>query len=167
VLSIGVFFSLLIAGLARSLPTTLGSGLQAAGVPADAAQRAAELPPVGSVFAAFLGFNPVRALLGPQVIDRLPAGKGAHITGQQFFPQLISDPVHSGLVVVFLAAAGLALVAAVASALRGSRYVHADEPGAAVVDDGAVGEVAVPPVAAEPEDSQRPAGASVSARLAP
>ena len=168
VLSIGVFFSLLIAGLARSLPSTLGSGLQAAGVPAAAAQRAAELPPVGSVFAAFLGFNPVKALLGPQVISQLPPDQAARITGQQFFPQLISDPVHSGLVVVFLAAAGLALVAAVASALRGSRYVHEDEE-PSVVDDAAVGEVPVPPVAAEPEaeDSRRSAGASVSARLAP
>jgi len=137
-------------------------------VPAAAAQRAAELPPVGSVFAAFLGFNPVKALLGPQVISQLPPDQAARITGQQFFPQLISDPVHSGLVVVFLAAAGLALVAAVASALRGSRYVHEDEE-PSVVDDAAVGEVPVPPVAAEPEaeDSRRSAGASVSARLAP
>ena len=78
VLSIGVFFSLLIAGLARSLPSTLGSGLQAAGVPADAAQQAAGLPPVGSVFAAFLGFNPVQALLGPQVIGQLPAPTRPH-----------------------------------------------------------------------------------------
>ncbi|HEX3306736.1 MAG TPA: MFS transporter, partial [Streptosporangiaceae bacterium] len=137
VLSIGVFFSLLIAGLARSLPSTLGSGLQAAGVPADAAQRAAELPPVGSVFAAFLGFNPVQALLGPSVLAQLPPDQAARITGQEFFPQLISDPVHSGLVVVFLAAAGMAVVAAVASALRGSRYVHEDEE-PVVVDDGAV-----------------------------
>jgi hypothetical protein len=152
VLSIGVFFSLLIAGLARSLPTTLGSGLQAAGVPADAAQRAAELPPVGSVFAAFLGFNPVEALLGPSVLAQLPPDQAARITGQQFFPQLISDPVHSGLVVVFLAAAGLALVAAVASALRGGRYVHADSV-TAVVEDGAVTETPAPPVAAEPERS--------------
>jgi MFS family permease len=166
VLSIGVFFSLLIAGLARSLPSTLGSGLQAAGVPADAAQRAAELPPVGSVFAAFLGFNPVEALLGPQVIGQLPADQAARITGQEFFPQLISDPVHSGLVVVFLAAAGLAVVAAVASALRGGRYVHVDDV-AVVVEDGAVTETAAPPVAAEPEDSSPSAGASVSARLAP
>jgi MFS family permease len=184
VLSIGVFFSLLITGLARSLPHTLGSGLQAAGVPADAAQRAAELPPVGSVFAAFLGFNPVQALLGPDVISALPADEAARITGQRFFPNLISAPVHSGLVVVFLAAAGLALVAAVASALRGDRYVHADNEMPAVVDDPAVTEVPVPPVAADATaeqpaaadsgdparasgDPARPPGAPVSARLAP
>jgi MFS family permease len=190
VLSIGVFFSLLIAGLARSLPATLGSGLKAAGVPAAAAQQAAGLPPVGSVFAAFLGFNPVEALLGPSVFGQLDPAQAANVTGQQFFPRLISDPVHHGLVVVFVAAAGLALVAAIASALRGGRYMHADNEVAAVVDDGAVGEVPVPPLPAGSDsaagsesaagsdsavgsgavaagDQDRSAGAPVSARLAP
>ena len=156
VLSIGVFFSLLVAGLARSLPGTLGSGLQAAGVPADAAERAAGLPPVGSVFAAFLGFNPVRTLLGPEVLGAMPASKAAEITGQQFFPRLISDPVHSGLVVVFIAAAGLALMGAISSALRGDRYVHADNrmpsdfPAAQA--DPAVTETPAPPSVAECDD---------------
>jgi MFS family permease len=185
VLSIGVFFSLLIAGLAQSLPATLGSGLQAAGVPASAAQQAAALPPVGSVFAAFLGFNPVEALLGPQVIGRLDPAQAADVTGQEFFPRLISDPVHQGLVVVFLAAAGLCVLAAVASALRGKRYLHADNEAPGVVDDAAVGETPVPPLAsadtadtadtadsADSADSSpgaagSPAGAWVSGRLAP
>jgi hypothetical protein len=117
-------------------------------VPAGAAQRAAELPPVGSVFAAFLGFNPVRALLGPDVLGQLSPGRAADITGPRFFPDLISAPVHAGLVVVFLAAAGLAVVAALASALRGDRYVHVDnQPVAALVEDGAVAEAPAPPVA--------------------
>jgi hypothetical protein len=127
VLSIGVFFSLLIAGLARSLPGALGSGLAAAGVPADAVARATALPPVGSVFAAFLGVNPVRQLLGPNVIARLPADKAAELTGQSFFPGLISGPFHSGLVVVFTAAVVMSVVAAAVSLVRGKRYVHADE----------------------------------------
>ena len=180
VLSIGVFFSLLVAGLARSLPGTLGSGLQAAGVPADAAQQAAGLPPVGSVFAAFLGFNPVQTLLGPDVLASMPADRAAEVTGQQFFPRLISDPVHSGLIVVFVAAAGLALIGAVASALRGERYVHADnqvgrtseaDPSdtPAEVDDPAVTEASAPPVAGPgaEEVADRRAGAPSGARLAP
>jgi MFS family permease len=170
VLSIGVFFSLLITGLSRSLPSTLGSGLQAAGVPAGAAQQAAGLPPVGSVFAAFLGFNPVQALLGPDVIGALQPDQAARITGQRFFPDLISAPVHSGLVVVFLAAAGLALVGALASALRGDRYMHADNQMAAVVDDAAVSAAPVPPVeatASDGSDASHASGAPVSARLAP
>src|SRR5258708_378599 len=61
-LSIGVFFSLMIAGLAAHLPAALRDGLIAHGVPAGAAGRAASLPPVGSVFAAFLGVNPVQRL---------------------------------------------------------------------------------------------------------
>jgi MFS family permease len=162
VLSIGVFFSLLVAGLARSLPGTLGSGLQAAGVPADAAQRAADLPPVGSVFAAFLGFNPVEALLGPSTLASMSPGQAAEVTGQQFFPRLISEPVHSGLIVVFLAAAGLALVGAVASALRGERYVHADNRMPAVVEDGAVTETPALPVATEAEDFEPVAGSTAA-----
>jgi MFS family permease len=142
VLSIGVFFSLLIAGLARSLPGALDSGLTAAGVPAEAAARAASLPPVGSVFAAFLGFNPVRELLGGQTIDALPPQQAAQVTGQSFFPGLISAPFHSGLVVVFSMAIVLSLGAAVASLLRGARYVHADVP--AVLDDPAATEAPAP-----------------------
>jgi MFS family permease len=126
VLSIGVFFSLLIAGLARSLPGALGSGLTAAGVPADAVARVTALPPVGSVFAAFLGVNPVQQLLGPDVISRLPADKVAELTGRSFFPGLISGPFHSGLVVVFTAAVVMSVVAAAVSLARGQRYVHAD-----------------------------------------
>jgi MFS family permease len=126
VLSIGVFFSLLIAGLARSLPSTLGSGLAAAGVPADAVARATALPPVGSVFAAFLGVNPVQQLLGPDVIGKLPADKAAELTGQSFFPGLISGPFHSGLVVVFTAAVVMSVIAAAVSLARGKRYVHTD-----------------------------------------
>ena len=127
VLSIGVFFSLLIAGLARSLPGALGSGLAAAGVPADAVARATALPPVGSVFAAFLGVNPVQQLLGPDVIGTLPADKAAELTGRSFFPGLISGPFHSGLIVVFTAAAVMSVVAAVVSLARGNRYVHTDQ----------------------------------------
>ena len=145
------------------------------GVPAAAAHQAANLPPVGSVFAAFLGFNPVQALLGPDVIGALQPDQAANITGQKFFPNLISAPVHSGLVVVFLAAAGLALVAAVASALRGDRYVHADIQATLVVEDTAVNEVAAPPAVSESasadsaseEDAVQPGGTPVSARLAP
>jgi MFS family permease len=115
-LSIGLFFSLMIAGLAAALPTTLTQGLQAQGVDAATAAQVGALPPVGSLFAAFLGVNPVASLLGPTgALDTLPASDVATLTGQQFFPHLISDPFHSGLVVVFSAAALMMLVAAVAS----------------------------------------------------
>jgi MFS family permease len=119
-LSIGVFFSLMIAGLAATLPTTLTSGLQAHGVPTPVAQQIGQLPPVGSLFAAFLGYNPIASLLGPTgVLNSLPPGQAATLTGKMFFPQLISGPFHDGLVVVFVAAAVMMLMGAVASFLTG------------------------------------------------
>jgi hypothetical protein len=124
-LSIGVFFSLMIVGLATSLPTTLAAGLQAQRVPADVAAGVSQLPPVSTLFAAFLGSNPIGHLLAPTgVLAQLPAHNVAVLTGTQFFPELISGPFHHGLVVVFSAAALMSLVAAVASLARGGRYVH-------------------------------------------
>jgi MFS family permease len=119
-LSIGVFFSLMIAGLASRLPATLTFGLQAQGVPSAIAHQVAALPPVSSLFAAFLGVNPVQNLLGPTgVLATLPPANRAILTGTEFFPNLISVPFHDGLVVVFSVAFALAMVAAGASLLRG------------------------------------------------
>ncbi|MFC4910065.1 MFS transporter [Actinomadura gamaensis] len=125
VLSIGVFFSLMIAGLADRLPTTLSGGLTAHGVPAPAAGHVASLPPVGTLFAAFLGYNPIGNLLGQGgVLASLPPKDAAELTGRSYFPHLISGPFHHGLVIVFSLAIAMSLVAAVASLLRGSRFVH-------------------------------------------
>ena len=130
--SIGVFFSLMIAGLASSLPTTLTSGLQRQGVPHAVAHHVASLPPVSSLFAAVLGVNPLRQLLAAsRVLSSLPAAAQQTITGREFFPDLISGPFRHGLVVVFLVAAGLAGLAALASLLRGGRYIDPGTPGEA------------------------------------
>jgi len=133
VLSIGVFFSLMIAGLAATLPTTLSQGLTAQGVPYSVAHQIASLPPVGSLFAAFLGYNPVHELLGPTgVLGHLPAAHVAVLTGKGFFPQLISQPFHHGLTIVFSMAIAVLLIAAAASALRGGKFVHEDGGAAAL-----------------------------------
>jgi MFS family permease len=124
VLSIGLFFSLMIAGLAARLPATLYAGLTANGVAPASAERIANLPPVGSLFAAFLGYNPIRTLLGPAALERLSPSQAAHLTGTSFFPGLIAEPFQHGLAIVFLAALAMSLVAAAASWLRGGRYVH-------------------------------------------
>ena len=124
VLSIGLFFSLMIAGLAARLPTTLYTGLTANGVPPATAERIAHLPPVGSLFAAFLGYNPIRTLLGPAALARLSPDQAANLTGTSFFPGLIAEPFRHGLAIVFLAALVMSLIAAGASWLRGGRYVH-------------------------------------------
>ena len=119
-LSIGVFFSLLIIGLANRMPGALDSGLRAQGVPAGVAHHAATLPPVSTVFSAFLGTNPVETLLKPSgTLAKLPAHDRAVLTGKEFFPHLISSPFHHGLIIVFATAAAMSLLAALASALRG------------------------------------------------
>jgi hypothetical protein len=116
-LSIGVFFSLMVVGLAARLPGTMSAGLQQHAVPGPIADRVAGLPPVGTLFAAFLGDNPVRTLLRPTgALDRIPAADAGTLTGTTFFPRLISGPFHQGLVIAFGAAALMTVVAALASA---------------------------------------------------
>ena len=124
-LSIGVFFSLMIAGLASTLPTTLTSGLVRRGVPHGIAHQIGSLPPVSSLFAAVLGVNPVQHLLqAAGALASLPPASQRVLTGTHFFPALLTGPFHHGLEIVFTTAAGLAAVAAVASLLRGGRQVR-------------------------------------------
>ena len=126
-LSIGIFFSLMIAGLASSLPRALTSGLTAQGVPASVATQVSHLPPVSTMFAALLGYNPVQNLLAPYgVLSKLPASHVAVLTGRQFFPQLISAAFHHGLVIVFTAAAIMSLAGALVSLLRGKQFYYDD-----------------------------------------
>jgi MFS family permease len=123
-LSIGVFFSLMIVGLAGTLPHSLTRGLEHQGVPAPVAQHIGALPPVSSLFAAVLGVNPVQHLLAAGgALSSVPPAHRAVLTGRQFFPGLIAAPFHEGLVVVFVVAGILSLVAALASLLRGGRYI--------------------------------------------
>ena len=129
VLSIGIFFSLMILGLASSLPATLDHGLVAQGVPAADAHRISQLPPVGLLFASFLGFNPMKQLLAPE-LGHLSHAHAAYLTGRAYFPQLISRPFSSGLHEAFDFAIAACLIAAAASWLRGGKYVHQAEPAA-------------------------------------
>ena len=127
VLSIGVFFSLMVAGLSSKLPSTMFSGLTAQGVPAASASLIAHLPPIGVLFAAFLGYNPMQQLLGP-LLKTLPSAHAAYLSGRDFFPHLISAPFHDGLGVAFAFAIAASVIAAIASALTGRRERNADAP---------------------------------------
>jgi EmrB/QacA subfamily drug resistance transporter len=118
VLSIGIFFTLMVTGLASKLPSTLFSGLTAQGVPASAATSISHLPPIGVLFSAFLGYNPMQELLGP-LLSHLSPAHIAYVTGRVFFPNLITEPFHDGLGVAFGFAIAASVIAAVASALTG------------------------------------------------
>src|SRR5262249_34486131 len=122
VLSIGLFFSLMIIGLASSLPATLHQGLVAHGVSNVDATRIANLPPVASLFAAFLGYNPMQNLLGPHTLHALPPAQAHALTSQGFFPHLIASPFQTALSYAFGFAIAACVVAALASLLRGGKY---------------------------------------------
>ncbi len=136
VLSIGVFFTLMILGLASNLPHTLSSGLEAHGISAAAASGAAHTPPVSVLFAAFLGYNPVEHLLGAHALASVSAVNRATLTGRSFFPHLISGPFRTGLHEAFLFAIIACLIAAAASLMRGGKYHYVEQPAAAAAAAG-------------------------------
>jgi MFS family permease len=123
-LSIGIFFTFMIMGLTTAVPPVMYAGLTAHHVASATAQQLSQLPPVGYLFAALLGYNPLESLLGPQVLGSLPPNDAAQLTSPQFFPQLIGGPFHDGLSLVLIFAAVMCLIAAGISWMRGGRYVH-------------------------------------------
>jgi MFS family permease len=126
VLSIGIFFSLVIIGLSSTLPAALFHGLIQHGVPRAAALRAANLPPVSTLFAAFLGYSPVQHILGNGVLAHLPPAQAQILTGRSFFPALISQPFRHGLQAAFDFAILACLTAAGASWMRGGKFVFVE-----------------------------------------
>jgi MFS family permease len=136
VLSIGIFFTLVILGLAASLPGALDHGLLAQGVPAAAAAHLAHLPPIEILFAAFLGYNPMAHLLPASLLGALPHAAVVRLTSQGFFAGLITGPFGSGLHVAFDFSMVLCVVAAAASWSRGRRYVYGQEASAQEAADG-------------------------------
>jgi EmrB/QacA subfamily drug resistance transporter len=142
VISMVMFFSIVIVGLSISMPAALFQGLHQAGLPAAEANSIAHLPPVSALFAAFLGYNPMGTLLGSTTLHQLSAAAQARLLGKTFFPNLISDSFMSGLRAAFYISAAMCLVAAIASLLRGQRYIHGateSRPGARTADGSGQG----------------------------
>ncbi len=162
-LSIGIFFSLMIVGLAARLPSALSAGLHAQGVPLATADQVSHLPPVATVFAALLGYNPVQHLLAPSgVLATLPAHNVAVLTGNQFFPHLIAGPFHHGLIIVFSTAAAMSLVGATVSLLRGGQFYYDAPDGTG--PDAPAGQAAS---AGQAAPAEPPVPAAVAPRAAP
>ncbi|MGD0198968.1 MAG: MFS transporter [Solirubrobacteraceae bacterium] len=126
-LSMGLFFTLLVIGLNADVPSAMYHGLAAHGVPLAKATQLSHLPPLGYIFAAFLGYNPLKSLLGPTVLGHLAHSQVAILTGRSFFPHLIGPSFKHGLVMILTVAVVMSVIAAVASALRGEKFIHEDE----------------------------------------
>jgi MFS family permease len=138
VLSIGMFFTLMIVGFSASLPDTLNHGLVQQGVPADVANHVAHLPPVSMLFAAFLGYNPIQNLVGPDVLAGLSAHQQAVLTSREFFPTMISGPFQTGLRAALDLAIVVSLLAAAASWVRGGKYEYVEPDDVAMLSIDAV-----------------------------
>ena len=123
-ISIGVFFSLMIVGLNTRVPQALYNGLIQSGVSTSVATELSKLPPVSYLFAALLGYNPLGTLLGPTVLNSLPADAAAKLTSRSYFPQLISASFHQGLLIVFTFSVVICLIAAAASWQRGHEVIQ-------------------------------------------
>jgi EmrB/QacA subfamily drug resistance transporter len=126
-LSMAIIFSLMVVGLNASMPAALYSGLTQNGIPAQIAQQVANAPPVGYLFAAFLGYNPLGTLIPASVLNSLPPQQAATITSRAFFPQLIDTAFHKGLVEVLVFSIVMCLIGAAASWVRGGKYVYREE----------------------------------------
>jgi len=150
VLSIGVFFSIITLGLVSTLPGHLAQGLTAQGVPAHQAQKLADLPPIGTLFAAFLGFNPIQTEIPHHVLASLGPAHANYLTGRSFFPKLISSSFQNGLRLAFDFAAAITILAAIVSWTRGKRYIHEEHTLSEDVEFGMleVGEIAAAEVGA-------------------
>ncbi len=152
VLSIGIFFTLIIVGLSASLPTTLFHGLTAHGVPVAEARKIADLPPTSSVFSAFLGYNPVQSMLAPTgVLAHLKPAEAAYLTGRSFFPSLIAGPFGRGLHEALDFALTACVIAAIASAMLGKQYIYETQKSTARADAPANEDELVPANAAMAE----------------
>ena len=126
-LSMGLFFTLLVFGLNAKVPPAMIAGLTAHGVPVVAAKQLSHVPPLGYIFAAFLGINPLKSLLGPRILTHLAPKQAALITGRSFFPHLIGTPFKDALFYILLFATVISVIAAIASVLRGKQFIHEDE----------------------------------------
>ena len=138
VLSIGMFFTLMIVGFSSSLPATLNHGLVSQGVPANVAAHVSHLPPVSVLFAAFLGYNPIQHLVGPHVLAGLSAHQQAALTSRDFVPAMISGPFKTGLHAALDLAIVVSLLAAAASWVRGGKYLYTEPEAATQVSPEAV-----------------------------
>ena len=127
--SLAIFFTIIITGLSSSLPNALTKAMTAAGVP-QLSQYFTSIPPTSALFAAFLGYNPVQSILAgvpSSVVNLIPQATLAKLTGQIFFPTSIAPAFMSALQLCFYIGAALSIAAAIASLLRGEKYIHGEE----------------------------------------
>jgi len=125
-LSMAVFFTIVLVGLATGLSGSVHSALSSAGVPEPYLSQFTNLVasnPTGALFGAFLGQNPMAAFV-PFLPTTLQQQLGPTLLARPFFPNAVAPSFLHGIDLAFAVSAGLTALAAVVSLLRGGRYVH-------------------------------------------
>lgn len=126
-LSIGIIFSMVSLGIAQHMPSVFYSKLISVGIPTTIAAQISHLPPTAALFAAFLGYNPMKTLLPASVIPTLSTHTQSIVFANSFFPTILSKPFMDGVFVAFTISAIISFLAAIASLLRGKRYIHEEK----------------------------------------
>jgi len=126
VLSMGMFFTIIVVGLTNAFPAALTSSLAAANA-SQLAPALSSIPPTGALFAAFLGYNPVQAILAglsPAILATVAPVTIALLTGSTWFPTMLAGAFMPSVALSFYIGAGISFVAALLCAMRGERYVE-------------------------------------------
>jgi hypothetical protein len=125
-ISIALFFGIIISVLSSQLPASFASSLSSAGAP-QLASVFAEIPPTSALFAAFLGYNPVASILQQlpsQLVSSIPQSTVAILQSKTWFPNAVAPAFMISLRTAFYVASALAIIAAIASAMRGAPLIY-------------------------------------------
>jgi MFS family permease len=121
-MSFAVFLTLILVGSATALSTSISSALIKVGVPSDVVSELTRIPPAYALFAAFMGYDPMKFLMSQAGVD-LPGSVYAAVTKPTFFPSAIAPAMATGFIYAYHIAAIMAFTAAVFSYLRGREHI--------------------------------------------
>ena len=126
-----ILFTTVILTLSNSLPGYFASAAAAVGAPQLGVAIFQKIAPTSALFAAFLGYNPMQTVLASlpsSLTSTLSASTIATLTGNSWFPNAFAPAFMASLRVAIYLNAALAFTAAVASVVRGKRYIYGLEP---------------------------------------
>ena len=127
--SMAIFFTIVIVGITQRFPDAILSSLTSIGA-VNLAPVLSNIPPTAALFSAFLGYNPVNAILitlPPSIVAHIPNSILNTLTGITWFPSTLANAFLPSLQTSFIIGAIISAIAAILSALRGERYIHEDK----------------------------------------
>jgi MFS family permease len=127
--SMAIFFTIVIVGITQRFPEAMTTSLASIGA-VKLAPILSSIPPTGALFSAFLGYNPVNAILAAlpaPLVALIPHSTLNTLTGTTWFPSTLANAFLPSLRTSFYIGAIFCIIAAILSALRGEKYIHEHE----------------------------------------